>query len=193
MGASQTLPGTFIIESNQFDDEDDSRQEGQVLQEMLKLTGRPVLYRYIRTRMELAAVLNQFRDSRFRYLHLACHGTGSAIALTMENIHFATLAKLLVPYLNDRRLFISACNSVRCALANPIFRNSSCYSVIGPRGDITFSRAAISWASFYSVMPRKAMKRPEIIERLDGVCKVFRVRFNAFFPKNGDSKLIVLG
>ena len=187
------MPGTFVIESNQFNDEDDERQEGQVLQAMLKLTGRPVLYRYIRTQMELAVILKQFHDSRFRYLHLACHGTGTGIALTMETIHFVSLANLLAPVLNDRRLFISACNSVRHALANPIFKNSSCYSVIGPRGDITFPKAAISWASFYSVMSRKAMNRTKIIQRLDGVCKVFGVRFNAFFPKDGRGHLVVLG
>jgi hypothetical protein len=193
MGASQTVPGTFVIESNRFDDEDEQRQEGQVPQEMRKLTRRPALYRYIRTRVELAAVLKQFRDSRFRYLHLACHGTGSGVALTLENIQFASLANLLVPHLNDRRLFVSACNSVRHVLAAPIFRKSSCHSVIGPRGDITFSKAAISWASFHSVMSKEPVKRAEIIERLDGVCRVFRVRFNAFFPEGGESKLVVLG
>lgn len=190
------VPGTFIIESNQFEDEEDKRQEGQVLKEMLTLTGRPVLYFYIRTQKEFEAVLERFSNSRFRYLHLACHGSKDGIFLTLDHLSFASLAKLLAPAMNDRRLFISACDSTRRVLAEPLFINSTCFSVIGPRGNITFSDAAIAWASFYSVMSKaspRVMKRPEIKRQLSRVCKLFGVRFNAFFRSSKSAKFEVLG
>lgn len=196
MSSKTPIPGTFIIESNQFEDEDDERQEGQVLKEMLRLSRRPVLYRYIRTRKELEAVLAHFEDSRYRYLHFACHGSGNGTALTLDHVSFGELAELLAPALNKRRLFISACDSTRRALADPLFRRSTCYSVIGPRGNITFPDAAVTWASFYSVMSKaspKVMKRAEIERRLGSACKLFGVRFNAFFRRGKSSELVVLG
>jgi hypothetical protein len=196
MATQTSIPGTFIIESNQFDDEEDERQEGRVLKEVLRLTGRPVLYRYIRTRKELGAVLAHFAESRYRYLHLACHGSGKGIALTLDYVDFVGLAELLAPLMNKRRLFISACDSTRRALAEPLFRRSTCYSVIGPRGRITFPDAAMTWAAFYSVMSKaspKVMKRSEIERRLCAGCKVFGVRFNAFFRNGSLAEFVVLG
>jgi hypothetical protein len=196
MKKKKSIPGAFIIESNQFEDEDDERIEGRVLKEMLVLSGRPVKYRYIRTKQEFKAVLGQFRESRFRYLHLACHGTNGGFALTMDTIRFADCAKLLIPVINKRRLFISACDGSRRALADPLFAGSTCYSVIGPRGDISFPDAAIAWASFYSAMSKvndDVMKRADIEKQLGRICKVFGVRFNAFFPGNGRSEIVVLG
>jgi hypothetical protein len=76
MTKTSSIPGAFIIESNQFDDENSQRLEGRVLKEMLALSGRPVQYRYIRTKQEFKAILGHFHESRFRYLHLACHGRG---------------------------------------------------------------------------------------------------------------------
>jgi hypothetical protein len=196
MKKMRSIPGTFIIESNQFEDEDSQRLEGRVLKEMLSLSGRPVHYRYIRTKRELKAILEQFRESRFRYLHLACHGTGEGFALTLDTIGFSECAELLIPVMNKRRLFISACDGSRRVLADPIFERSTCYSVIGPRGLISFSDAAITWASFYSAMSKvsdEVMKRADIQRQLGRICEVFDVRFNAFFPGNERSKLVVLG
>jgi hypothetical protein len=38
-----------------------------------------------------------------------------------------------------------------------------------------------------------AMKRADIEKQLGRICKVFGVRFNAFFPGNGRSEIVVLG
>jgi hypothetical protein len=195
MKKMRSIPGAFIIESNQFEDEDDERLEGRVLREMLSLSGRPVRYRYIRTKLEFEAILVQFRESRFRYLHLACHGTGEGFALTLDTIGFAECAELLIPVMNKRRLFISACDGSRRALADPIFEHTTCYSVIGPRGTISFPDAAITWASFYSAMSKMnddAMKRADIEMQLGRICRTFDVRFNAFFPGDGRSELVML-
>lgn len=70
-----TEPHVFIVESNQWEDEQDKRREGAALAEILSLANKNTEYRYIRTLQEFECVLKQFVDSTFRYLHLACHGS----------------------------------------------------------------------------------------------------------------------
>jgi hypothetical protein len=185
-----TVPGIFLIESSERDDEQKGLRERHALEEILGMDGRRFQHYYIRTKKELRELVNEFHDSRYRYLHLACHGDskGEGISLTYDNVAFADLAAILAPVLNDRRLFISACDSTRTALAKPIFKSSTCYSVIGPRGDITFRDAALAWAVFYSLMSRvnrKAMKQQVIRDQLHSVCDLLKVHFNAFFNAEG--------
>lgn len=63
----ETKPHVFIIESNQWKDEQDKRREGAALAEILSLANKKTEYRYIRTIQEFKCVLKQFVDSRFRY------------------------------------------------------------------------------------------------------------------------------
>jgi len=67
----KTKPQVFIIESLNFDDEAEELYKGKAISQMLALSGKECLYVYIRTRAELEAVLEQFWDSRYRYLHLS--------------------------------------------------------------------------------------------------------------------------
>lgn len=154
---------------------------------MLELAKRPVLYRYIRTAKELGKMLQQFHDTTFRYLHLACHGNRTGIALTYDELSLRPLAHLLAPFMDKRRLFISACQAAQRPLAEPLLRASNCYSVVGPAEDIGFRDAAIAWASFYVLMSKKdpkRMVRADIESNLDRVCAFYGVSFNAFFREN---------
>lgn len=185
--SEDTKPCVFIIESNQWEDEEKGRREGMILKETLSLLEKPVEYRYIRTEKEFRAVLKQFEKSKFRYLHISCHGYDSGFAFTLDNIPFQDFTEITSRYLGERRLFISACDCVKSRLAKGILSRTPCYSIIGPRGDILFSDAAIIWASFYSLMFKedsKVMKRRQIERRLSQVCNLFNVRFNAYFKKN---------
>lgn len=175
-----TKPSVFIIESTGAGDERDGRHEGSVLKEMLALTRRGVQYRYIRTIKELEWCAQAFRDSDFRYLHLSCHGTGEGLSFTLETAAFAELAEILGPCLNGRRLFISACDGARKKLASPILRGSTCYSVASTDGNVSWDRAAISWAAFYSLANQDKMTAHEISHNLDSVGKLFRVRFRIY-------------
>lgn len=182
----ETKASVFIIESNDWEDEREDRREGLVLREILSLSQKPVEYRYVRTRKELVAVLEQFTQSCFRYLHIACHGDEKGFAFTLDAISFQEFIDIASPHLKNRRLFISACGCVKQALAVPILRDTNCYSVIGPRGNIFFSDAAIIWASFYSLMfkrNRKVMTAAEIKDGLSDICLLFGVRFNAYFRR----------
>jgi hypothetical protein len=155
---------------------------------MLELARRPVLYRYIRTAKELEKMLQQFNGTTFRYLHLACHGDRSGIALTYDELNLRPLADVLAPFMNNRRLFISACQAAQLPLAEPLLNSSRCYSVVGPADDIDFRDAAIAWASFYVLMSKndpKRMVRADIESNLARVCTFYGVSFNAFFREDG--------
>jgi|SRR5277367_2807835 len=185
----KTYRGVFIIESTDDDDEEHDRKEGKALTEMLRLAKRPVLYRYIRTKKELGKMLQQFHATTYRYLHLACHGNPSEIGLNCDDLSLAQLADRLVPFMDNRRLFISACQGAQLALAKPLLLSSKCYSVVGPAEDIYFHDSAIAWASFYTLMSRKdpdRMVREDIEEILERVCAFYGVSFNAFFKEDGE-------
>lgn len=193
---TESIPGVFVIESNELEDERKGRQEGAVLKAMLELAERPVHYHYIRTHAELKVMLRLFQKSRFRYLHLACHGSNSGFALTLDNVSFKQMSTLLAPVMDKRqRLFLSVCSATRRKLAEPLFEKRKCLSVIGPRKDICFSDAAIVWASFYTRMSNvddRRMKNAVMKCELGRICRLFDVRFNAFFRKQGKAELVVL-
>jgi hypothetical protein len=195
-GASMkdTIPGIYLIESSYRDDEQNELRERYVIEEILRLAGGRLQHHYIRTRKEFKYFIAEFQESRFHYLHLACHGDLNGVGLTYDSIPFSDLADILSPAMDHRRLFVSACDCTRSALARPLFRKSTCYSVVGSRSDIRFHDAAISWAVFYSLMAktnRKAMKQAAIRTTLQAVCDLFDVSFNAFFNINGTAQLVV--
>lgn len=132
MSSKRTFRGVFIIESSNQLDEEENRQEGKALTATLDLAKRPVLYRYIRTAKELGKMLQQFHSTTYRYLHLSCHGNRSAIGLTYDEVRLRPLADLLAPFMNKRRLFISACQAAQRPLAEPLLNMSTCNSVVGP-------------------------------------------------------------
>ena len=175
----KTEPEVFIVESLKFEDEDEGIFEGRILTDLLRLCGKTPRYYYVRTRRELHEVLRFFERSRYRYLHLSCHGNRESLATTLDVIRFDDLGKLLNPYLKGRRLFISACDAVNEQLANAVMPGSGCRSIIGPNEDVTFDEAAIIWASFYQLMFRenfRKMRRGDITQVLEGLVDLFEVR-----------------
>jgi hypothetical protein len=144
-----TTRGLFIIESLDRSDEESGR-EGVIIRQILKLSNSlPVEYIYIRTKSELTMALDEFKRSRFRYLHISCHGSKNSIELTLDSIPFGEFAPIIAPYLRSRRLFFSACSVVNRLMADSLMRQSRCYSIIGPCRDISFGDALLMWATFY--------------------------------------------
>lgn len=178
-----TKADVFIIESLDFDDEKNERFEGLFLSQILHLGNKKSIYYYIRTKKELKEVLKLFKESNYRYLHLSCHGDPTSIRTTLDPVRFSELNKLIQPYLERKRLFISACSAVNDNLARIVIPSSKCYSIIGPVEDILFSDAAIIWASFYHLVfkedPRR-MEREDIVSTLQNVADTFGVSLNYF-------------
>lgn len=173
----------FIIESLKFDDEKKDRFEGKILSQILHLGDKKSIYYYIRTKKELEKVLEIFGKSNYRYLHISCHGSKSSLFTTLDQISFPEFGSLIKPFLNERRLFVSACSAVNDDLANVIIPESGCYSLIGPMKKIYFHDAAMIWASFYHLMFNEnssAMKRKDILPTLRNVVNTFGIPLNYF-------------
>ena len=179
----KTRAGVFIIESLNFKDEKKKRFEGQILRDVLTLSGKEVQYWYVRTWKELTDdIFQRFYESGLRYLHLSCHGNSSNICLTLDDIPFETFGEEIRHYLPNRRLFVSACEVVNEAFSEQVNPDQECYSIIGPRDDIRFDDATIIWASFYHLMLRDAtvMRSQEIRSTLTRLEKMFGQKFLYF-------------
>ena len=151
----QTIPELFIIESLTLDDEEQDRQEGEILSRMLRLAGKKkTKYFYIRTKRELEEIVDLFDESGYRYLHLSCHANDSEMGTTFDDVSFKQLGEMLRPCLDNRRVFVSACEMANSDLAMQLLPDSGCYSLIGPAQSINFDDAAAFWVSFYHLMFR---------------------------------------
>jgi len=181
-------PTVFIVESVDFGSEKANRKEGQVLSQILNLCDKESEYRYVRTKQQFVAMLDEFSRLNMRYLHISCHGDERTLALTMDNIPLAELAPLLRPHLIRKRLFISACKVTNDKFAKLLLPSSQCYSVAGPDGNISFDDAAISWASFYHLIFNinpQSMNTKDVQWALQRVADTFSVPFRYYGSSAG--------
>ncbi|MBX7185990.1 MAG: hypothetical protein K1Y01_12675 [Vicinamibacteria bacterium] len=187
-----TKPLVFIVESLGLEDEKEARSEGQVLQRILRMSGKETTYFYIRTRKELEKFAKTFGASRYRYLHLSCHANKTLMATTLDRISFADLGDILRPHLGKRRVFLSACEMGTKELALALLKDSGCYSVIGPAEAVEFGDAALLWSSFYHLMFKRnhaAMQRKWITAHLQDTANLFQVSMN-YFSLGAKGKLL---
>ena len=185
-----TKPEVFVVESLEFKDERKNRLEGQILKRTLKISEKNPLYYYLRTKRELKKVLRRFGKSKYRYLHLSCHGNDESIWTTLDRIEFEELGKLLRPHLRGRHLFLSSCKVVNERLAEAVMPKSGCISIIGPTEKVKFDRAAVMWASFYYLAfeeNNRRMDRDAIIPILNKVAHLFDVPIAYYGKHSGTS------
>jgi hypothetical protein len=187
----KTKKALFIIESLEYEDEK-TRREGRILQQVMRLSGADVKYIYIRTQQELGFALEQFRKSKYRYLHISCHGDRHSIAFTLDKtVPFEDLAAEIRPYLKGRRLFFSACSVVNDELATAILPKSGCYSIVGPRNRINFDDALLMWASFYHLAFRDnddGLRGGKIRWMLRRIRHTFGIEFDYYRSDGGSYK-----
>ena len=187
----KTLPAVYILESLRFDDEKHERFEGRLLLHHLELAGIRAQYFYFRTDIELDVLLDSFRKSGFRYLHLSCHGSHEAVEFTLCELGVEELALRLGSVLDNRRLFLSACRSACDRLAKELFMQApDCYSMIGPAHDVQFQSAAIYWASFYHLLltgDKTAISRKQVSATAQRLASLFAVPVNCFFSSKTDA------
>ncbi len=184
-----TKPNVFIIESLKREDEKKQRYEGDILSRLLSLKQKKSEYRYIRTKLELKEMLDEFLASDMRYLHLSCHGDKDKITLTYESILTNDFVQMVSPYLDRRRLFLSACEVTTKQFTESLVVQSNCHSVVGPKGIVYFDDAAIMWASFYHLMFErnpKSMSNKDVIDSLQVIANTFGFSMRGSFRwKNG--------
>jgi len=185
-------PNLFIIETLDYEDERKELYEGIILHKILKLSQKKTKYFYIRTEKELISMLGKFQKSEYRYLHISCHSNDENMYTTLDKIPFRRLADIMNPYLKNRRLFLSSCSMSNMNLARRIINISGCYSVMGPKEDVQFDKAAIVWATFYHLMLRdgaRYMKREMIERNAQAVCKLIGLKMN-YYRGSKTKKLI---
>ena len=154
-----TLPRLFIIESLDVEDEEGCK-EGEILSRLLGMTGNDPIYRYVRTKVELIHFVEEFRRSRYRWLHVSVHGNLDLIALTLDHLTGVEFADIVAPALGrEKRLFLSTCRAATEDLAREVFARGGARSVAGPVKKIRFGDSAVFWASFYHLMLKRERGR----------------------------------
>ena len=194
MNEDKTKAAVFIIESlSEEEEEQEEKYEGKLLQQILKLSKIESTYYYIRTRKEFVRILQLFGDSKYRYLHLSCHGNKEKIKLTYDEINFTEFAEDLgIRGFEERRLFLSSCFIANDNLANAM-NSTSCYSIIGFDTEVKFSDAAIFWSSFYHQIfkhNKKEMKKEKVKQVIKKLSIVFELKVLFYSYDNELEKLI---
>ena len=176
-----TIPDVFIIESLKKRDERVKRFEGQIIADILRLSGKNPKYYYFQSANEIPHLLALFRQSRYRYLHISSHANKSSIATTNGGLSYAEFAGLFKGHLMQKRLFFSACQVGNQKFLNEISKgNNKMYSVVAPAENIDFDHAVAIWAAFYVSMfaeNERAMKSSYIKERIKALTSLFPVDF----------------
>lgn len=188
--ADGTVAEVFIIESLRLADEAKERHEGAVLAAVLKMCNKRPLYYYIRTKAELRHIAKRFESSRYRYLHISCHGGDTSLDTTLDSVSYKDFAKIFENRLAGRRLFVSACSA-----GNELFselvgsKNEEVISVAAPCEDIYFNHAVAFWSAFYVKVfsiNSKSMNSDRLVEVLSPLAKLFGVPMH--FSRRGNRK-----
>ena len=180
-GDTEVRAEVFIVESLGKDD----RREGKIIESILRMGGKHPVYRFVRTNDDLKDAIEEFRASKYRYLHVSSHGNDNEFYFRFGALRFKDFADLLRTNLRHRRLFVSACECVNSRFAKLLIPSSKCYSIIGPYEAIDFDVAAVMWASYYYLAFRNdqtSMNRRRILRRLKRLTSLFRVNLNYYFP-----------
>ncbi len=187
--ARKTKAKVCIIESVGFLEEQ-SHKEGEIISRTLRLAGKTSAYIYVRNKKELAAAIQDFGKSSFRYLHLSCHGNEGEFWTTLDSLSDKDLAKIIAPHVNGRRVFISSCLAAnqKNKFARHLLRNSKCLSVVAPTQIINLSDAAIFWTAFYHLMfkdNKDRMGRQNIEKNLHKCSRLIDEEFRYYFRDEG--------
>jgi hypothetical protein len=182
---SATIPELFIIESLRLEDERANRFEGGLISDMLHLAGKVgTRYYYLRTERELDEIIDEFDQSKCRYLHISCHANDQSMSTTFDtSISFDRLGSMLQSCLTGRRVFVSACGMANKNLADVLFAGTELSSLIGPASDMRFNDAAAFWVAFYHLMFRAdhaKMRASELRRRTRQLGEVFGEQINYF-------------
>ena len=180
---SDSKYGVFIIESMDIKNEVQGNLDGATLKKTLDLCGLPNKYFYIRTKLELEKIIKRFDKSKYKYLHMACHGNEEELGLTYEAVSFDELDIIIGPYLQYRRLFLSACKAARFELAKHFVPKYHCFSVIGSPDNIEYDKAAVFWSSFYYLMytcDKTNMLQRDMMPVLENTTRLFNLQLNYF-------------
>ena len=148
---ARTIPDVFIIESLKTKEEQHNK-EGEIIYRSLRMSGKMPIYHYVRTKRELEHFIAAFEKSRYRSLHISCHGNIDTFATTFDVLDDAEMVSVLGSAIDKKRLFLSTCLAATSPFAAKLFKETGCISVAGPSGKIDFDDSAVLWTAFYHMM-----------------------------------------
>jgi hypothetical protein len=193
--ASSTKPETFILESLEHEDEKESRLDGKILYEVLKLHGKKPLYYYFRTQRELIEFAKIFRESGYRYLHFSCHGGEDLVQYTFGHSSYKDFAGIFDKKLHNRRLFVSGCNLGNMHFASEIFStNGGMYSITAPTKKVYFHQPVSFWSAFYYMMhawDSSMMKKQRLSQVLSQLATIFEMPLAHYFRDTSQRAAVV--
>ena len=179
--------GVFIIESLRSEDDFD----GDILHQILEMSGISAQYRDADTVEDFERLIEEFKSSEFRYLHLSCHADKEGIAVGGEEISNQRLADLLKGGMDNKRLFMSACQGANLDLARKMITETGAMSLIGSPVDLYFDKSVLFWPSFYHIMnelDERFMRRKVLIRTLQRCTDLFGVAINYYSRIKRDPK-----
>ncbi|UOO76936.1 hypothetical protein LVJ85_13260 [Neisseria sp. Dent CA1/247] len=191
---ANTISEIFIIESLSIENENDGKTDGKLLFEILKFYGKNPKYFYLRTTEELEEILEIYFTSQYRYLFLSCHGDNNSLGLTFNLLTYEEFAKLTAGKLNNRRLFVSACELGNENFARAIFdENRGIFSIIAPINNVSFDSMLPFWSSYFhlSLQEENKMTSSQIKPLLMNLTSIFQDTSISYFYNDTVNKKIV--
>lgn len=181
--------GVYIIEFLRADD----YLDGENLHEILKLSLIKTEYRWVENKEEFKKALRDFNKSKFRYLHISCHADETGLEINGNEITNLELQQVTKTYLNNKRLFLSACKGANRQLASLIVSKNNAYSLVGIPTGLDFDKSALFWPSFYHLINEvdsKRMKNLQIINIIKKLVDLFNIPVNYYTRINNNKTYI---
>jgi hypothetical protein len=184
-----TAYGVYIVESLRSEDFAD----GDVLHQILELSNITAVYEFADTVDDFKRLIQDFKTSQFRYLHLSCHANRLGIEINGEGISNKDLNDLLKGGLLNKRVFMSACKGANRDLGKKLILSCGANSLIGTPVDLYFDKAVLFWPSFYHIineLDQKRMKRIHLIKSLQQCVDLFNIPINYYSKIKKDKTAI---
>ena len=166
--------------------------EGKSIVHLLRLHKKKPVYRYVRTKKQFVEALKDFGQSKYRYLHISAHGDKDGMCTTnQDEISNVELAKMLKPYLKNKRLFLSTCSMVNEKMAKEMILRTECISVVGPRKSIYFPDAVLYWQLLYHLMfdeNDKGMSKLQLKNTLQKIQSLLPIKMSFFCISDKNKK-----
>lgn len=142
-----TISDVFIIESLPAENPHD----GKLLFDVLKMMGKNPIYRKVKDADDFENALNDYKQSKYRFLHISCHGNKSQVFFEEGMVDYLGFGNLFANHsLPVTRIFFSACCLGNQALSKAIITaNKAVHSIVAPTQKIPFDLALIAWSTFY--------------------------------------------
>ena len=149
----KSIPRVFIIESLGAEDVNNHRCDGKILESQLQLLGEAPIYRYVLNLSDLRKALCEFEESRFRFLHISCHGGPTKVYLAANPCgeSYIEFAKCFSSKAALSRVTFSACKLGNRSFFKEFYKwNKGVQSLAAPMNDLLFQSSSLYWATYYT-------------------------------------------